>query len=416
MSRSPVRHASELPMTGRILAYIVTLAGYFLYCYNFVVLDYVRPYLVSEVGFSVQQTAIINSAGNIGVTIGAVVWAAVIARIGRRAAVATIAAAIGLMAACQAGSNDLATWIGSRGVLAAALGGYYVVATSIVVALFPPHVRGKLIALNSAMYALSNIAVGTLGASIGDAHWRLLLWVAVIPLPLAGALWLAVPSDRRYRAYDADATNSTATGSWREMLSSRWRWRTLGCVLLSGIDFNAYQLFFSFVTLYTKTVRHASAETMGTTVALISTGSLIGGFAWALASDRWGRRLPLTGYVLAAVAILVFLRTGASPIALSIAGFAFGVGLSCTACWGAWFAEMFPVRLQPYGASLFHAGHVLALASPLVAAFAAGGLGLSVAMSLAALVYLAGAAVWFAMPETLPRLVGTISEHQGPSA
>ena len=411
-----MRHASELPMTGRIVAYGVTLVGYFLYCYNFVVLDYVRPYLVSDVGFSVQQTAFINSAGNIGVTIGAVLWAAVIARIGRRAAAVSIAAAIGLMAACQAGSNDFAAWIGSRGVLAAALGGYYVVATSLVVALFPPHVRGKLIALNSAMYALSNIAVGTLGATIGDAHWRVLLWVAVIPLPLAAVLWLAIPSDHRYQAYDADDANSTVKGSWREMLSPRWRWRTLGCVALSGIDFNAYQLFFSFVTLYTKTVRHVSAETMGTTVALISTGSLIGGIGWALASDRWGRRLPLVGYALAAAAILVFLRPDASPLLLSTAGFAFGVGLSCTACWGAWFAEMFPVRLQPYGASLFHAGHVLALGSPLVAAFAAEGLGLSVAMSLAAFVYLVGAAVWFALPETLPRLVGAFSEHPAPRA
>ena len=273
-----------------------------------------------------------------------------------------------------------------------------------------------MIALNSAMYALSNIAVGTMGAGLGDAHWRVLLWVAVIPLPLAGVLWLAIPSDRRYRAYDAGEVATTASGSWREMLSPQWRWRTIGCVLLSGIDFNAYQLFFSFVTLYTKSVRHASAETMGATVALISTGSLIGGFAWALASDRWGRRMPLTGYILSAAAILVFLRPTASPTLLSIAGFVFGVGLSCTACWGAWFAEMFPVRLQPYGASLFHAGHVLALASPLIAAFAAGGLGLSVAMSLAALVYLAGAAVWFALPETLPRLVGSPSEHPEPSA
>jgi len=403
-------------MAGRIVTYGVTLVGYFLYCYNFVVLDYVRPYLVSEVGFSVQQTAFINSAGNIGVTIGAVLWAVVIARLGRRAAAVSIAAAIGLMAACQAVSNDLATWIGSRAVLAAALGGYYVVATSLVVALFPPHVRGKLIALNSAMYALSNIAVGALGAGLGDAHWRVLLWVAVIPLPLAGALWLAIPSDRRYRAYDAGEATTTASGSWREMLSPQWRWRTIGCVVLSGIDFNAYQLFFSFVTLYAKSVRHASAETMGATVALISTGSLIGGFAWALASDRWGRRMPLTGYILSAAAILVFLRPTASPTLLSVAGFVFGVGLSCTACWGAWFAEMFPVRLQPYGASLFHAGHVLALASPLIAAFAAGGLGLSVAMSLAALVYLAGAAVWFALPETLPRLVGSPSEHPEPSA
>ena len=326
----------------------------------------------------------------------------VIARFGRRRAAVAIAAAIGATAAVQALSGVFLTWAAARMLLAAALGGYYVVATGLVVALFPPDARGKLIALNSAMYPLSNILVAAVGAGVGDAHWHVLLWLGALPLPLAILLFFVIPKDDDYRAYD-DVGPEHAAGSWWEMLERRWRWMTIGCVLLSGIDFNAYQLFFSFVTLYLKQVRETSAGTMGLIIAVISAGSLVGTFAWAAVADRFGRRAPLTGYLLCGAAILVFLYAGLSPTALVVPGFVFGFGLSCTTAWGVWFAEMFPQHLRPYGVALFQAGHILSIGAPLFAASASDSIGLVGAMSLAPLVYVAGAALWARLPETLNR-------------
>ena len=399
---SLLKLATDIPLRTRLVAYAVVLVGYLLYCYNFVVTDYVRPYLVGSLGFSVQQTAYISSAQNIGITLGAVVWAGFIARAGRRKAATAIAAAIGITAALQASSGSVAMWIGARGLLAAALGGYYVVATSLVIALFPTSVRGKMIALNSAMYPASNILVGALGGALGDAHWHLLLWLGALPLPLSLLLFAVVPDDNGYRAFD-DVSDTPVAGSWREMLGPGFIWLTLGCVLLSGIDFNAYQLFFSFLTLYLRDMRGASAEVMGDTVAIVSTGSLIGSFVWAAASDRLGRRFPLVGYLLSAAAIVVFLRAPLSAGQLAWPGFVFGFGLACTSAWGAWFAEIFPLRLRPHGAALFHAGHVLALGAPLAAAYASRTLGLASAMMLASAVYIAGALLWWRLPETLER-------------
>ncbi len=399
-----VQRADSIPIGRRLIAYAVVLIGYLFYCYNFNVLDYARPYLIHDLRFSVRDTALISSAGNIGITVGALLWAGFVARAGRRRAAVAIAAAIGITAAIQAGSGVLAAWIGGRALLAAALGGYYVVATSLVVALFPPAARGKMIALNSAMYPLSNILIGVVGGALGDAHWHWLLWIGALPLPLSLILFAAVPDDRRYRAFDDGDEAAGPPGDWREMLSARWRWLTLGCVLLSGIDFNAYQLFFSFATLYLREARGASAGQMGEIVAIISTGSLVGSFAWAIVADRFGRRIPAIGYVISAAAILVFLHGGLPLGALPVPGFVFGFGLSCTTAWGAWFAEMFPPRLRPHGAALFHAGHVLALGSPLFAAWASTRLGLVSAMSIAPAVYVAGALLWFRLPETLRRV------------
>ena len=210
-------------------------------------------------------------------------------------------------------------------------------------------------------------------------------------------------SDRAYRPYGdaAGARLSDDAGSWREMLSPGFRWLTIGCVVLSGLDFNAYQLFQGFVTLYIHTERGMSTAAMGAVVATISSGAFIGNFVWAAIADRWGRRPPLVGYLLAAAMVVAFIQPGLDQVQLSLIGFIFGLGMSCTSAWGAWFAELFPHHLRTHGAALFHAGHILALGSPLIAAYTSEKFGMTTSMSLAALVYILGAALWFMLPETL---------------
>lgn len=403
--RSEPRHASELSLTIRVIAYVSVLLGYVFYCYNYIVVGYVRPYLVGQVGFTVADTAFIAMAGNIGVTIGAVLWAGFIARAGRRKTVIIIAAGIGLLAIVQASTRILGIWIGSRLLMDALLGGYYVVATSLVVALFPATNRAKLIALNSAMYPGANILIGLLGGWFGEAHWQYLLWIAAAPLPISILLYFNIPKDSTYHAYDDEdgAHAAGAHGRWSEMFSPRLRWITAGCVLLSGLDFNAYQLFQGFLTLYVKITLGMSAAAMGTIVAFTSSGAFLGNFFWAVIADRYGRRPPLIGYVLAAVMVLVFVQPGLGQIHLSLIGFVFGFGMSCTTAWGAWFAELFPIHMRAHGAALFHAGHILALGSPLLAAYTSEVFGMTMSMSFAAAVYVVGAILWFTMPETRVR-------------
>ena len=82
-------------------------------------------------------------------------------------------------------------------------------------------------------------------------------------------------------------------------------------------------------------------------------------------------------------------------------GFVYGVGLSSAYCWGIWFTEMFPLRLRPYGAALFHGGHVVSLAAPLLVAWSADRWGLAFAMTLAPVAFVLAAILWFTLPETL---------------
>lgn len=394
-----MRQPSDATIGSRsIAAYLVILIGYFLYCYNFNVVDYVRPYLVSNYRFSIVETTNLSIAQNIGVTIGAFSWAALVVRFGHRAAAVAIMIGMGLVASLIALSTGFAEWLVLRGLLAGTLGGFYVVTTAVVVAIFPTHLRGRLIAVTAATYPVSNIVLGALGASLGDSRWHWLLWIATASLVLAPFAFI-IPKSTESHAPAPDELEVTS-GGWLEMISARWRWRTLGCICLSGIDFIAYGLAAAFMTLYLREVRAVDAVGVGLMVSLLSMGSLVGTFTWAWVSDRFGRRKAALGYVIAAAALLVLLFTGLTMTALIAL---FGFGLACNSAWGAWFAELFPDHLRPYGAALFHGGHIVAMLGPLFVNLFTPRYGLVPTMVAAAPVYLIGALVWFLLPETLRR-------------
>ena len=189
-------HARDVPLGLRVAAYVVVLIGYVFYCYNFNVFDYVRPYLMSAQGFTLGQTAQIAVLSNAAITVGAFLWAALMARLGERRGAAAVAAALGLFAAMQAAATHWLPWMAAHTLVMVTVAGYYVAATGAVVTMFPAALRGKLVALNSAMFPVSNILIGLLGGALGDGGWRWLLWLGAAPLLLAPLLYLLLPDPR----------------------------------------------------------------------------------------------------------------------------------------------------------------------------------------------------------------------------
>jgi MFS family permease len=405
LAAMPMQRADQLSLRSRVIAYAAILGGYFYYCYNWLLTDYVRPYLMSNYAMSLDDTAILSVTQNVGVTIGSLVAATVLARIGRRWGAVIIALATGALTGVNLLAIDLTSWIGLRGAISLFLGGYYVAANSLMVSLFPPQYRARLAALNSGMFSMAEIALGGIGAAAGDQGWRLLLWFGAVPPVILGILMLwVVPDDRRVLGYGEEGGTADAArriGTWGEMLSGPWRRYTLTCLVLAGLNFTGYQLFSSFVTVYLKQVRGFDAQDMGAIVALIGAGSLTGGFFWAWIADRFGRRMNLFGFVGIGAFIVLFLIAPHDKVLLSTLGFLYGVCLSCTYPWGVYFTEIFPSHLRPYGAALFHGGHIISLSAPLLVSWAAGRWGLVIGMGLAPIVFVCGALLWSTLPETL---------------
>ncbi|QSV16272.1 MFS transporter [Photobacterium ganghwense] len=414
------RHMSEVPMIQRVTAYLAILVGYFFYCYNFVIIDYVRPYIVEAYdGISLSDTAQFYTWQSVGALIGALSCAWFATKFGKKSTLIAITALNGGATIINMMFTDYSTWAAMRFIIGLSLGGYFTVAVSLMIGLFTPTVRGKLTAFASSMFSVALMVMGAYAAFISsvDAPWESLMWVGgVPPLVAAVAMVFVLPSDKKVIAYgeedqdmgsQADPTQSKAKqGSWGEMLSKPYRILTITCLLLAGLNFYGYQFFSGFVTTYLKEVREFDGSTIGVIFSISAFGSLFGAWVWGAIADKFGRKVNAFGFILAGIMASVFfvapgdLMIGSLNM-LAILGLIYNFGLSASAVWGGYFSELFPAHLRNFGAALFHGGRIIGMWAPMVLIFIQERTDLQTAMWGSPVVWIAAGLLWLSLPETL---------------
>lgn len=412
------KHMSEVPMIQRVAAYLAILVGYFFYCYNFVIIDYVRPYIVEAYdGISLSDTAQFYTWQSVGALIGALTCAGFASRFGKKSTLIAITALNGGATIINMMFTDYATWAAMRFIIGLSLGGYFTVAVSLMIGLFKPTVRGKLTAFASSMFSVALIAMGAYAAFITsiDAPWQSLMWVGGVP-PLAAAIVMifVLPSDKKVIAYgeeeQANATESgeapTKKGTWGEMLSKPYRTITITCLLLSGLNFYGFQFFGGFVTTYLREVRMFDGATIGLIFSISAFGSLFGAWFWGWASDKFGRKVNAFGFILAGIMVSIFFIAPGDVVIgglnmLALLGLIYNFGLSSSAVWGGYFSELFPAHLRSYGAALFHGGRIIGMWAPMVLIFIQERTDLQTAMWGSPIVWIIAGLLWLTLPETL---------------
>ncbi|MGH2439787.1 MFS transporter [Vibrio cholerae] len=411
------KHMSEVPMIQRVAAYLAILVGYFFYCYNFVIIDYVRPYIVEAYdGISLSDTAQFYTWQSVGALIGALSCAWFAGRFGKKYTLITITALNGGATIVNMMFTDYATWAAMRFIIGLSLGGYFTVAVSLMIGLFTPTVRGKLTAFASSMFSVALMVMGAYAAFISsiDAPWESLMWVGGIPpLAAAFAMVFVLPSDKNVIAYgeeDSSANTGQNTlakkGSWGEMLSKPYRLLTITCLLLAGLNFYGFQFFSGFVTTYLKEVRQFDGATIGVIFSISAFGSLFGAWVWGAVADKFGRKVNAFGFILAGIMASIFfiapsdLMIGSLNM-LAILGLIYNFGLSSSAVWGGYFSELFPAHLRSYGAALFHGGRIIGMWAPMVLIFIKERTDLQTAMWGSPIVWIVAGLLWLSLPETL---------------
>ncbi|EPE0638368.1 MFS transporter [Vibrio cholerae] len=411
------KHMSEVPMIQRVAAYLAILVGYFFYCYNFVIIDYVRPYIVEAYdGISLSDTAQFYTWQSVGALIGALSCAWFAGRFGKKYTLITITALNGGATIVNMMFTDYATWAAMRFIIGLSLGGYFTVAVSLMIGLFTPTVRGKLTAFASSMFSVALMVMGAYAAFISsiDAPWESLMWVGGIPpLAAAFAMVFVLPSDKNVIAYgeeDSSANTRQNTpakkGSWGEMLSKPYRLLTITCLLLAGLNFYGFQFFSGFVTTYLKEVRQFDGATIGVIFSISAFGSLFGAWVWGAVADKFGRKVNAFGFILAGIMASIFfiapsdLMIGSLNM-LAILGLIYNFGLSSSAVWGGYFSELFPAHLRSYGAALFHGGRIIGMWAPMVLIFIKERTDLQTAMWGSPIVWIVAGLLWLSLPETL---------------
>lgn len=401
----PLRRADDLSRSEQAAIYAVMLIASLGYNYSFILIDYVRPFLVRDAGMTLADTALLYSVQAAGVLIGSFLVPAIIARAGSKAVLIATSLTLAACTFANLGMSGFWPWAVTRFVVGIVLPGCYIASITMLANVFPPRLRGRLLSVNMAMFSISLLTFGVLGSTFGATGWRnLVLVAAVLPLLVAAATLIFLPDDRRFQVYgndDAATVSNADKGRWREMFAGSNLRLTLTCILLAGLNFSAYQFYSGFITTYLLNVRQFDASLVGWFVTIDGIGTLAGTVMWGIVADRYGRKYNLIGFILAAACIAAFLVLPTYvPLLLAIE-LAYAVGLSCTNCWAAYFAELFTVRLRPMGTSLFHGGHVVSLFAPLIVAAVAAHAPLAVGMSLAPVSFLLAAILWATLPETL---------------
>ncbi|PXA86555.1 MFS transporter [Nostoc sp. 3335mG] len=403
--RESPRTADAICGRQQAVIYLILLLASLAYNYNFVLIDYVRPFLARHANMTLTQTAWLYTAQGAGIMSGSVIVPVLISRFGSRRVLILAMTSLCILTICNEFVTAFQAWLAMRFIVGVMLTGTYTASMTMLANLFPPHVRGRLLAFNMAMFSVALLSIGALGALVGEDGWRTLVRVgAVTPAVAAVLVVLFLPDDRRYSVYGDQETASyqnDVRGRWSEMLRGRRLYLTLACLLLAGLNFSAYQFYSGFITTYLVTVRHFGASVTGLFVVVDGLGTLIGSVFWGWIADRYGRRVNSAGFALAALFTLIFLVAPVSVRALVPIELGYAICLSCTNVWGAYFAELFPVRLRPMGTSLFHGGHVVSLFAPIIVTVIASHYSLVVGMALAPATFLAGALVWACLPETL---------------
>lgn len=397
--------ADELNWRARAFLYAIMLIASLSYNFTFILIDYIRPFLVRDLGMSLDGTALLYTAQGTGVLIGSFAAAPLVSGWGSRNTLILASLCMAGATAATLFATSFGAWAAMRFCVGITLAASYVSITTMLANFFAPKSRARLLSVNGSMFSVALLIAGSVGALIGDDGWRVLLRIAAgSPVIVALLAMLALPDDRKFCVYadgNAASDENVARGAWMDMFSRRRRWLTIACLLLAGLNFSGYQFYSGFITTYLINVRHWAASLAGLFVTIDGFGTLLGSMLWGWVADRIGRRANAIGFALTSVFIGGFLIAPQSTPLLCVLEFGYAVCLSATNCWGAYFAELFTVRLRPMGTALFHGGHVISLVAPLIVATVARSHTLAAGMALAPAAFLTASLLWWSLPETL---------------
>jgi putative MFS transporter len=400
-----------LPFTRRHLRVLTGSGlGWALDAMDVGLISFVIAALAVQWNLEPGQTAWIASIGFVGMAIGATVGGLLADRFGRRQVFAVTLLIYGVATGASALVGGLAALLVLRFFVGLGLGAELPVASTYVSEFAPARMRGRLIVILEAFWAVGWTAAALIGFLVipgSDDGWRWAFALGAIPAAYAlvvrwglpeSARWLA----RRGRFSEADAVVRTfeeaagvtadagaavradeapaAARSARERLGALWspefRVRT-ACLWLVWFCVN-FSYYGAFIWIPSILVSQGYDLVRSFGFTLIITLAQLPGYAvaaWLI--EVWGRRLTLSVFLAgSAISAILFGTAAAEPtvIATGMALSFFNLG-----AWGALYAvtpEMYPTSLRATGSGwAAGVGRLASIVAPLTVPLllAAGG-------------------------------------------
>ncbi|MDY0909816.1 MFS transporter [Microbacterium sp. CFBP9034] len=393
----------RLPFTRRHLRVLTGSGlGWALDAMDVGLISFVIAALAAQWGLQPSETAWIASVGFIGMAIGASVGGLLADRFGRRSVFALTLLVYGLATGASALVGGLVALLVLRFVVGLGLGAELPVASTYVSEFAPARIRGRLIVILEAFWAIGWTAAALIGFLVipsSENGWRWAFALGMIPAAYALIVRWGLPEsprwlDRRGRHAEAEAvvqsfeasagasvtstapTDGTAPAPAAAatvgarlgaLWSSEFRVRT-ACLWLVWFCVN-FSYYGAFIWIPSILVAQGYDLVRSFGFTLIITLAQLPGYAMAAwLIEVWGRRATLSVFLVGSAASAVVFGTAGSPGAVIAAGMAlsfFNLG-----AWGALYAvtpEMYPTSLRATGSGwAAGAGRIASIIAPLM--------------------------------------------------
>ncbi len=401
-------------------------AGWALDAMDVGLISFVGAALAVEWSLTRTEQSWLLSIGFIGMALGATVGGRLADRYGRRTVFAATMVLYGLATGASAFVTGLAVLLLLRFVVGLGLGAELPVASTLVSELSPTRIRGRMVVVLEAFWAVGWIMAALLGYFVVqeyDNGWRYAFLVGLVPALYAVVVRIGLPEsplflERRGRVAEAEQVvrdfeeaagvesepsrdlPAAKVPSPRELWNPTYRVRT-GAIWAVWFCVN-FSYYGAFIWLPTLLVDRGFDLVRSFEYVLIITLAQLPGYAVAaVLIEKWGRRPTLaTMLVGSAVAAGAFGLADSVPqiLAAGMAMSFFNLG-----AWGALYAvtpEIYPTSVRGTGAgSAAGFGRIASIVAPLsvpVLLATIGSLGLFLVFAAA---FAIGAAAAFLLPE-----------------
>ena len=377
-------------------------------------ISFVMAALAQQWGLSGTSLAWIGSIGFVGMALGASLGGSLADRYGRRLVFAATLLVYGLATGAAALSWSVGALLVFRFLIGLGLGAELPVASTLVSEFAPAKIRGRLVVLLEAFWALGWILaalIGTFVIPLSDDGWRWAFVLGALPAAYSAVVRRTVPESVRFleakgRTAEAEettrrferaagveppageaaplvgGTHERAAAEGTPGMAGLWagpmRRRTVALwTTWFGINFAYYG---AFIWLPTLLVERGFSLVRSFEFTLYMTLAQLPGYAFsAWLIERWGRRPTLAAFLAGSAGAAVFFGVAASPGTILAAGMLlsfFNLG-----AWGALYAatpEVYPTTLRATGAGWAAGfGRIASILAPLAVPplLARGGVG-----------------------------------------
>lgn len=393
----------RLPVTGKHRRLLLGSGiGWALDAMDVGLISFIMAALAVHWGLTPTQTSWLGSVGFVGMALGATFGGLLADRIGRRQVFAITLLVYGLATGASALATGLGVLIALRFIVGIGLGAELPVASTLVSEFAPRRIRGRMVVLLEAFWAVGWIAAAVIGAFVvtaDDNGWRWALALGMVPTLYAIYVRKGLPESVRFledkghheeaeqvvSSFEAqvdpaelerlDAAEhdhlrlapredfEDATSIWERRLRRRTAglWIVWFCVNLS--------YYGAFIWIPSLLVADGFTLVKSFQFTLIITLAQLPGYAMAAwLIETWGRRPTLATFLLGSAASALFFGTASTETTIILAGCLlsfFNLG-----AWGALYAigpELYPSHIRGAGTgSAAGFGRIASIIAPLI--------------------------------------------------